>query len=144
MELAEGKAVARDIVKISIEEYSPQHQPAAAAFNRRMREANAPTDFLLAETSVPSRTWAGVTVTQWIAVDGDGQIRGGVLSWNQQGMVGRTVQRVINLQSPLSEGIIDPAYILVGSHIIKFFLRQTPYLYIVGMGAEDRPLPRWF
>ena len=49
---------------------------------------------------------------------------------------------MINLQSPLSEGIIDPAYILVGSQLIKFALRQTPYVYVVGMGAEDRPLPR--
>jgi len=140
--LAEGEALARDIVKISIEVYSAQHEPAAAAFNRRMRDANAPTDFLLAESSVAPRTWAGVTVTQWVAVDGDGQVRGGVLSWDQQGVVGSGAQRVINLQSPLSEGIIDPAYILVGSQIIKFFLHQTPYVYIVGMGSENRPLPR--
>jgi hypothetical protein len=140
--LAEGETVARDVVKISIEVYSAQHEPAAAAFNRRMRDANAPTDFLLGESSVAPRTRGGVTVTQWIAVDGEGQVRGGVLSWDQQGIVGRVVQRVINLQSPLSEGIVDSAYFLVGSQIIKFFLRQTPYVYIVGMGAEDRPLPR--
>jgi hypothetical protein len=129
-------------VKISIEVYSAQHEPAAAAFNQRMREANAPTDFLLGEQSAAASACAGVTATQWVAVDGDGQVRGGVISWDHQGIVGRTEQRVINLQSPLSEGIIDPAYILVPSQIIKFFLRQTPYLYIVGMGAEDRPLPR--
>jgi hypothetical protein len=129
-------------VKISIEVYGAEHEAEAAAFNRRMREGNAPTDFLLVERMAPPAFRSGVTATQWVAVDEQGHVRGGVLSWDHQGTVGHIEQRVINLQSPLSEGIIDPAFFLVGSQIIKFFLRQTPYVYIVGMGAEDRPLPR--
>jgi hypothetical protein len=129
-------------VKISLEVYSEQYEPAAAAFNRRMRAGNAPTDFLLGEKSAAPRMGPGVIATHWVAVDEAGQIRGAVLSWDHQGIVGDAVRRVINLQSPLSEGIVDPAYILVGPQIIKTFLRQTPYVYVVGMGAEDRPLPR--
>jgi hypothetical protein len=129
-------------VKISIEAYGAQRESAVAAFNQRMREGNASTDFLLNERSVAARACGRVTATQWVALDEDGQVRGGVISWDHPAIVGRTEQRVVNLQSPLSEGIINSAYVLVASQIIKFFLRQTPYVYIVGMGAEDRPLPR--
>lgn len=142
MPLAEGQTPAWDFVKISVEVYSARHEPAASAFNRRLRQANAPTDFLLDEHSAPPQVRAGVTVTRWVAVDEEGHVRGGVMSWDHSGIVGAEVRRVINLQSPLSEGIIDPDYIMVASRIIKSFLRQTPYVYIVGMGSEDRPLPR--
>jgi hypothetical protein len=129
-------------VKISVEVYSARHEPAASAFNRRMREANAPTDFLLDESSALPQVRPGVTVTRWVAVDEEGHVRGGVMSWDHPGLVGDAVRRVINLQSPLSEGIIDRDYILVGWHIVRSFLRQTPYVYAVGMGSQDRPLPR--
>jgi hypothetical protein len=129
-------------VKLSIEAYGVTHEPAVAAFNQRMREGNAPTDFLLGDRASEPLVSPGVTATQWVAMDEEGQVRGGVISWDHPSIVGGAVRRVINLQSPLSEGIIDPTYILAGSQIIKSFLRQTPYVYIVGMGAEDRPLPR--
>jgi hypothetical protein len=140
--LAEGKTPLRNVVKISIEVYGAHHESSVAAFNQRMREGHAPTDFLLGPHSIAPRVCGGVTATQWVAVDDAGQVRGGVISWDHPGIVGGKEQRIINLQSPLSEGIIDSAYILVGSQIVKFFLRETPYVYIVGMGAEDRPLPR--
>ena len=129
-------------MKISVEVYSARHEPAASAFNRRMRQANAPTDFLLEECSALPQVRPGVTVTRWVAVDEEGHVRGGVMSWDHPGIVGAAVRRVINLQSPLSEGIIDRDYNLVGWHIVKSFLRQTPYVYAVGMGSEDRPFPR--
>jgi hypothetical protein len=130
-------------VKISVEVYSEKHEPAACAFNRRMREANPPTDFLLEERSAPPQVRPGATVTRWVAVDEEGNVHGGVMSWEHPGIVGAAVRRVINLQSPLSEGIIDRDYVLVGWHILKSFLRQTPYVYAVGMGSEERPFPRF-
>lgn len=125
-----------------MEPYGPLREAAVAAFNQRMRQAKAPTDFFLPERARAPRVCQEVTEAQWVAVDEEGHVRGGIISWDHPGIVGGAARRVINLQSPLSEGIVDPAYVLVGPQILKSFLRLTPYVYIVGMGSEDRPLPR--
>jgi hypothetical protein len=129
-------------MKFSIEPFGPEYAAAAAAFNQRMRAANAPTAFLLPEPSTASRLIHGVTTTNHVAVDPDGAVRGGFVSWEHPAIVGNAVQTVINIQSPLSEGIIDPAYMLVGPQLIKYAIRRTPYVYVVGMGADTNPLPR--
>src|SRR5690606_20499921 len=53
-----------------------------------------------------------------------------------------TTETVVNIQSPLSEGIIDPAFTFVGPQLIKYALRQSPHVFVVGMGGAGNPLPR--
>jgi hypothetical protein len=131
---------------IQIREYTAHERSAALAFNERMRAARAPTDFLLPDApgglngAAPAD--APVRWTNFLALDDAAEARGGFLLMEQAGWLnGRTVS-VANYQSPLSEGIRDSRFGLVGMHMLKFVQRRAPHAYVVGMGAPDRPLPR--
>lgn len=129
-------------MKISIQPFEPEHEPAVAAFNRRMRTGKAPSTFLLPERAKPPVRVGGITVTHHVAVDDTGEVRGGVMCMEHPAIVGGTIRPTINIQAPLSEGIIDPAFMLVGPQLIKHVTRTCPHVFVVGMGGAANPLPR--
>jgi hypothetical protein len=115
---------------------------AAAAFNRRMREANAPVDFLLPESEAPEfDPVAAVTKRQHVVVQGQAA-RGGVIIQEQPAWVGGETRVVWNVQAPLSEGIGDKRYSYVATFLMRELLRMNPLIYSVGMGSASRPYPR--
>jgi hypothetical protein len=129
-------------MKISIAPFEARHEAAAIAFNERMRQANAPTDFLLPESISQPVGTGGATAVQYVAIDATGALRGGIICCQYPAVLDGEIQSAINIQSPLSEGIVDRAYGLVGPQLFQFALRQTPYVFAVGMGSETKPLPR--
>lgn len=129
-------------MKLSIEPFGPQHEAAAAAFNQRLGASGKPVIFFLPERSRATQSAHGVTVTDYVAVDTEGVVRGGLMSWEHSAIVGKSVRQVINIQSPLSEGTFDRAHVAVGPRLIQAAIQRTPYVYLVGMGSEDNPLPR--
>lgn len=140
--MARGQADSRYLVKVAVELFTPEHAAAVAAFNARMRAGRAPTGFLLPERARPSNSVGSVTLTQYIALDQHGAVRGGILSLEHPARLQGRTERVINVQSPLSEAIIDGAYTFVAPQLIKHVLRQSPHVFVVGMGAATNPLPR--
>ncbi len=129
-------------MRISVEQFQPPHEDAAAAFNHRMQSASAPSAFLLATRARPPFQDGRVTVTHYVAVDEAGHVRGGMICQAHPAVVGDRVHEVVNIQAPLSEGIIDPAFTFVAPQLIKHALRLTPYAFVVGMGNAANPLPR--
>jgi hypothetical protein len=127
---------------IQIVPYTAGLEAAVQRFNRRMESAKAPAEFGIPETPPPPRPAALVRAENFLAVDSEGEVRGGVIVLEHPGWVGGKVETVLNLQSPLSEGIIDPKYSLVAIQLIRFAVKRSPYVYIVGMGSEQNPLPR--
>ena len=69
-------------------------------------------------------------------------MRGGVLLMGQRGWLGGQVIPLINIQSPLTEGIIDRRFSGVGLQLLQFLSQRGPYLYAVGMGNERNPFAR--
>jgi len=126
-------------------EFIPLSDPyldAARAFNQRMRDAAALTDFLLPENCGPgSHGDAQIRWTNYIAWDGN-QIRGGVIEVDQPAWLGDHAVRAFNYQSPLSEGIVNRKYATVGAQLVKFCERDGHLAFVEGMGSESRPLPR--
>src|SRR5947209_16134957 len=43
---------------------------------------------------------------------------------------------------PLSEGIVNKSYAMVGSLLLKDAMSRSPLLYCLGMGGYDNPLPK--
>ena len=118
------------------------HLDAARAFNQRLREAAAPTDFLLPESrGAAPHPDARIHWTQYVAWDGN-QVRGGVIEMDQPGWLGDRPVRAFNYQSPLSEGIVNRKYAMVAAQMVKFFEQGGKLAFIEGMGSESRPLPR--
>jgi hypothetical protein len=69
-------------------------------------------------------------------------VRGGYILKSEQVFVGDQSFSVGNYQLPLSEGIVDRRYAMVGVQLIKDALGRQSRLYCLGMGNMTRPLPR--
>ena len=128
-------------MKIAIEPFRREHEPAAAAFNERMRAGRAPTDFVL-PLRATTVVIGGATLTNYIAVDAGGDLRGGMLCQEHPAVVSGGVQPVISLQSPVSEGIIDRRFAFVAPQMFRHLLRLNPCVFAIGMGGAGAPLPR--
>ena len=119
---------------------------AILLFNNRMRAANAPADFLLPDQPNNSHTLGtppqAIEWTKFVVVDHDDEVHGGFLLMKQPGWLNGAVVEVANYQAPLSEGIIDSRYGMVGMHMLRFVQKHWPLTFVVGMGGMDRPLPR--
>jgi hypothetical protein len=126
----------------SVIPYGPEHEASVAQFNARMRAGAAATEFLLPERSVPVRSDGAVRSTQYVALDDAGEVRGGIIILEHPGWINTQVQTVVNIQAPLSEGIVDRRFSLVAPQLITTAMERAAYVYAVGMGSESNPLPR--
>ena len=127
-----------------IEPYRGEHEESVRQFNRRLK-AGGEREFAFPESAVPE--WLppapGRTIYQqyFVAVDGQA-VHGGYVIKQQDFAVRGTDTPVGFLRLPLSEGVVDPAYSLVGSQLLVDAIRRQPLMYALGMGSLDRPLPR--
>jgi len=124
--------------------YTDAERPSVLAFNERMTAGRAPTDFVLPDrpNAIDRDPDAPIQLTKYVAVDGQGAVRGGFSLVEQRGWLNGAPIPVANYQAPVSEGILNPRYGMVGLHMIRFMQRQWPYGFVVGMGSAERPLPR--
>lgn len=118
--------------------------PACRAFNERLRSHGKPPFVLPENASAETATPApgGISSKHYVAVDQSGEVRGGVFLTEQRGWLGKQVIPLINIQSPLSEGLVDRKFSGVSLQMLKFVTGRSPYAYAVGMGNEENPFPR--
>ncbi len=129
-------------MKIRLEARDAHHQAAVLAFNRRLTAANASVEFLLSEEPFrPVRRDVPVVKEGLLALDSEGEVRGGYLLQMQPAAVEGRILHVGNCQAPISEGIVSKRYIPVAILMMREALVRTPLLYAVG-GAANRPFPR--
>jgi len=128
---------------IEIVPYTAEHEPAVRAFNGRLRAANLDPNeysFRFSESHIPR--WLprqpGSELYQelFLAVDGQSMVRGGYVLKHQPFLVlGQRVE-VGTYRLPISEGIIDRQYAIVGARLYRDALRRQPYL--MGLGGGGR------
>lgn len=128
---------------LRFEIFGENHLAAAQAFNQRMTDGHAASDFLLPVALETPRTSLDEPIqwTRYVVLDGD-FVRGGMLAMDQPGWLNGQATRALNFQSPLSEGIVDAKYSIVAMQMVKFMQKQAGSVFMVGMGAIDRPLPK--
>jgi len=71
-----------------------------------------------------------------------GAVRGGFILRPQSFFFSGVERRVTHYRLPLSEGLIDRRYAVLGPWMLRRALQIDPLLYALGMGGYDRPLPR--
>lgn len=129
------------VMEIRIVPYSPEHEPAAQAFNERLR-ARGESEFQLPDrTPEPEPLGLSIRKTHFLALEND-SVRGGFLlvrypSW----LAGRELD-VANSQDPLSEGIADPKYASVALRLLKGIQQHGPYVFAAGMGSAEARFAR--
>lgn len=143
---AQRAAAAAPRTTFSIVAQTAGEMDAVRAFNERMRAAHAPADFLLPDQPNNSHTLGvppqPIEWTKFVVVGNDDEVRGGFLLMTQPAWLNGQLVAAANYQAPLSEGIADPRYGMVGMHMLRYVQKHWPVTFAVGMGGLDRPLPR--
>jgi hypothetical protein len=130
-------------VAIQIRPYTEEFSGPVAEFNRRVGPAHVP--FRIPETPVPS--WlpkvGGRNIYQeiFLAIE-DGCVRGAYTFKHQQFSFWGRVLEVGACQMPISEGVVDKRYSLVGPKIVNDALRRQPLSYGLGLGSLDAAITR--
>jgi len=125
---------------VEIQPYAERMVSSVQAFNRRLCEAGVTRQFPESHVSRSLPKGDGVTVYQeyFLAVDGDQVCGGYVLKHQTFCFDGKTVPGAF-CRAPLSEGIVDRRYELVGAQLVRDATRNRSVLLSTGMGGMDQP-----
>jgi hypothetical protein len=127
----------------SIRALGPADADAVREFNARLEKAGVSFAFPI-DSSDLMQSEPGVEAphqTAYVLTDGS-SVHGGYILKEEQLFVGAYEFAAGNYQLPLSEGIVDRKYAIVGVQLIKDALARQSRLYCLGMGSTARPLPR--
>ncbi|MGA7559625.1 MAG: hypothetical protein WBW01_01360 [Terriglobales bacterium] len=131
---------------ISIQPYRQEHEPAVEEFNRRLQRSSGDPDLVFSKTAIPRWLAPANHNPVWneffVAVEGS-SVRGAYgLKQEMVFVRGKGMHQVACYHHPLSEGIIDRSYASVGGLLARDALARQPFLYALGMGGYERPLPK--
>ena len=131
---------------IVIHPYRPEHEPAVADFNQRLRQAGEDENMVFYRSAeprwLPRTTNSRIYNEFFVALD-NGVVRGGYALKTQDFLFpNRQVFSISYYHHPLSEGIVNKAHAVVGTLLLRDAMLRAPLLYCLGMGGYDRPLPQ--
>ncbi len=131
---------------ITIQPYRPEHEPAVAEFNQRLRQAGQDENMVFYRWAeprwLPRSAGSRIYNEYFVAVDG-GVVRGGyALKTQNFFFLDGQVRPIGYYHHPLSEGIVNKAHAIVGTLLLRDAMQRAPLLYCLGMGGYDNPLPQ--
>jgi hypothetical protein len=132
---------------ISIHHYGPEHEGAVREFNQRLQSAGAESNLVFYETAQPkwlprSGNASALYNEFFVALDG-GVVRGGYALKHQDfSFPDGAVRNIAYYHHPLSEGIVNKSYAVVGGLLLRDAMQRSPLLYCLGMGGYENPLPK--
>ena len=131
---------------IVIQPYRPEHEPAVADFNQRLRQAGEDENMVFYRWAeprwLPHSAESRIYNQFFVALDGD-SVRGGYALKTQEFFFpDRQTRRIGYYHHPLSEGIVNKAHAMVGTLLLRDAMQRAPLLYCLGMGGYDNPLPQ--
>lgn len=143
MALVRPQARCRAHVMSSIRELCGDDTEAVRQFNARLAKAGVSFSFPAAPSELMHVEPVGdlPEPTAYVLTE-DSAVRGGYILKPERVFAGEESVSAGNYQLPLSEGIIDRKYAMVGIQLIKDALAKQPRLYCLGMGGAARPLPQ--
>lgn len=128
---------------VRLEVIGPQHADQIDAFNERMTTGGS-TQHLSLEPSFSriARTADSPIRIESLALLMGDDIRGGVNIKSMPFRVAGATREIAFYNRPLSEGIVDPKFALVGTMIHKLVSRRHPEIYGLGVGSRNEPVAR--
>jgi hypothetical protein len=129
-------------VSVRIVPYTSRQADGARAFNARLTQAGAVSEFLLPESppegAGPNRA---IRAVYYLALE-DETVRGGFVLGDYPAWLNAAPITATVCIAPLSEGIIDPKYSMLSMQFVRFLRAHNPYGFAGGMGSPDNPYPR--
>jgi hypothetical protein len=131
-------------MRIRVLPYSAAVEEAVRAFDVRLRAGARQSDpsVLGVRDTMPKLAELRPGDEYYVAVDDQQIVRGGYILRQQDFWIAQRVNRIGYYALPISEGIVDPAYMPLGVGLLKEALRRQPLLYGLGMGGYDERLPQ--
>jgi hypothetical protein len=129
---------------IEIKPYTEDWISAVKDFNIRLKAGGV--SFRFPESNIPQ--WLPkidnrkIYQEYFLAVENNLTVRGGYILKHQAFSFKDGVISIADYQLPLSEGIVNKAYNLVGIQMLMNALKRQPLLFALGMGGYERPLPK--
>ncbi|MBB5037855.1 hypothetical protein [Prosthecobacter dejongeii] len=130
-------------MSVRIVRYEDHHIPAVRRFNQRLAAGGSIWHFPEQSVSqwLPDTRDQEIVEHYYVAVEGD-EIRGGyILKWQPFQVEGQ-IEKVSTLYLPLSEGVVNSKYNLLGLVLIRDALTRNPLTFCLGMGGSHRDLPK--
>jgi hypothetical protein len=129
-----------------IEPYREEHETAVRELNQRLVAAGADPNLVFFGRATPQwlpKANDSKLYNEYFVAVSDGVVRGGYALKHQDFQFGDgNVHSVAYYHHPLSEGIVNKSYAVVGSLLLRDAIARAPLLYCLGMGGYDRPLPK--
>ena len=124
-------------MSLEIVAYTQEMVAAVGEFNQRLLNGGAMADQQFPETPDPG--WMpGMEL--FLAVEGC-MVRGGYILRRQNFSDAGGTLAAAHYRLPLSEGIVNRSYAMLGLRMVRDALSREPRLYALGMGGWDKPLP---
>ncbi len=131
---------------MEIRPYTADLELAVKAFNQRL-QVGGEKQWRIPETHVqrfPKRN-GGNPYQEFFLAWHDGQVRGGYLLTHSRFAVrGEIVSIACGPQLNLSEGLVNPAYSMIGVIQLQDALQRQPLMFGLGMGGMNAPLTNLF
>ncbi len=130
-------------MSIDIRPYTDELTVPVAEFNRRLGNIEVP--FRIPETAAgfwpPKVSGRRLYRESFLAVE-NGRVRGGYTLKHQDFSFRGQVMSVGFYQNPISEGIVNNRYVLIGAKLVTDASRRKPLLYDLGIGSLDAAIAR--
>lgn len=127
----------------SVVPYAGEHRSRALAFNARLLAAGVADCHIPDEPPPPPGTEGKPVVHKdWYVLLHDDEVRGGFMLQRQPFWLQGRLEDVRNIQSPVTEGIIDKRYSSLALLMMRALMREHPRVFAVGMGSVEEPFPR--
>ncbi len=126
---------------LRLEPFSDRYIPAVRAFNARIAPA---VPYRVGTSPIGERMErerAAVWTETLLVIEGD-DVRGSAMLQHQTFEIAGEPQHAVNVQLPISEGLVDRRYAYLGMWIMQQITAQYPFAFCVGMGGLTQPLPR--
>jgi hypothetical protein len=123
---------------IQIVPYLPEHETSVKALNARLAAGGSTWgfyDFAIPRWAPPGQTPHAARAL-YLAIDEAGATHAGYCLKTQTFLVGGVETEAASFQGPVSEGLVDPRYSMLGMRLVRDMERRSPLLF--AWGATER------
>jgi len=136
------------ITGIKVTPYRKNHESAVKDFNYRLEVGGATEPNHRFPTSynsewIPHLNNRDIFEDHFLAIDEDGVVRGGYIIKHQMFYILGKLHSITQYRLPISEGIIDKKFMMVGVLLYKNAIKDYPNMYGLGGGGPHQPSQRF-
>jgi hypothetical protein len=126
-----------------IKPFTPDLEDAVRAFNCRLKQGGTTYQFPERhDVPFPKVNGRRMFHEYFVALENGSDVRGAYILQHQDFSNNGTEMPVAHYDLPISEGVVDKKYGLIGVQLVMNALKRQPCLFSLGLGGHDEPLAR--